>query len=353
MRTRRLEKQNAAQSLIGAGLWASVATLAGVRRAPVGVIELLLLFAVLVIVPLGFNLMRMDDSAAIEHRMRALSWFEAAAALAVVVSFWQRPGVVAATLTVPWFVLGVSVALAGVWNLYWKEARSLANLAVSIAGVDLAFAGGWLVISRAGLHPIGFHEPIVLLTAVHFHYSGFAVALIAAAALRIRQERAIRLGVLTPIAWLVLLLPFLLAAGFVISPALRMVAALGLAVSVPTLAACLFWMSRLFHAAVARVYMRVGAIAAWVAMCLAGVYAVTDCAGRAFMTMPGMASTHGVLNGLGFVLCSMLAFAIEDGARDRSSARRDIAQRMAEVVRKRPTSVRPAPEFVARELYDR
>jgi hypothetical protein len=353
MRTRNLEKQNAAESLIGAGLWASVATLAGLRRAPLGVIELLLLLAVLVIVPLGFNLMRMDDSVGHEHRMRALSWCEAAAALALVVSFWVRPGAVAAGLVVPWVVLGLCVALAGVWNLYRKEARSLADLAVSIAGVDLAFAGGWLVVSRAGLHPMGFQEPIVLLTAVHFHYSGFAIAVIASAALRMREDRANRLSMVTPIALLVLFLPFLLATGFVISPTLRMAAALGLALSVPALAACLFWMSRAFRAPVARGYVRVGAIAAWLAMCLAAVYAVTDCAGRAFMTMPAMASTHGGLNGLVFVLCSMLAFSIEGEARDKSSAKEDITQPLAEVVRKRPTGVRPVPEFVAREFYDR
>jgi hypothetical protein len=317
------------------------------------VIELMLLFAVLVIVPLGFNLTWMCSSAGNENHMRALWWLETAAALAVLVSFWQRPGVVAAVLSVPWFVLGVRVALAGVWNLYRKETRSLTDLAVSVAGVDLAFAGGWLVVSRAGLHPMGFQEPIVLLTAVHFHYSGFAVALIAAAALRVRQDHAIRLALLTPIAWFVLFLPFLLAAGFVISPALRVVAALGLAVSVPALATCLLWMSRHFQVTVARGYMQLGAAAAWVAMCLAGAYAVTDYVGKAFMTMPGMASTHGVLNGLGFVLCSMLAFAIGGTARQKSLEEGDVRERVADVARKLPTGVRAVPEFVAREFYDR
>jgi hypothetical protein len=32
----------------------------------------------------------------------------------------------------------------------------------------------WLVISRAGVNPLGFSDDIVLLTAVHFHYAGFA-----------------------------------------------------------------------------------------------------------------------------------------------------------------------------------
>jgi hypothetical protein len=191
MRTRNLEKQAVMACLAGAGLWATIAVLAGFRRAPFGVIELLLLFAVLVIVPLGFNLSRVRGSDGDENHARVPWLLAAAAALGVVVSLWQRPGPVTAVFSIPWFVLGVWVALAGVWNLYRRATRSLTDVAASVAGVDLALAAGWLVVSRAGLHPMGFQEPIVLLTAVHFHYSGFATALIAAAALRM-QERVIR-----------------------------------------------------------------------------------------------------------------------------------------------------------------
>jgi hypothetical protein len=37
------------------------------------------------------------------------------------------------------------------------------------------------LVSRAGLQPMGFQEPIVLLTSVHSQHSGFATALIPAA----------------------------------------------------------------------------------------------------------------------------------------------------------------------------
>ena len=355
MRSRDVELQAAMASLLGAGLWAGVAVLAGLRRAPFGVIELLLLFAVLVVVPLGLNLARLLSFGGEGVGARFSSILQPVAAIAVVVSFWHRPGTVAAVLSAPWFVLGVAVAVAGVWNLYRKETRSLADLAVTVAGVDLAFASGWLAVSRAGLHPMGFQEPIVLLTAVHFHYSGFAVALIAAAALRMRDRRAVRIPILTPIVWLVLFLPAALAAGFVFSPVLRMLAAVGLAVSVPALAVCLFWIARDLRDRVARVYVRLGAVAAWVAMALAGVYAVSDYAGRAFMTMPGMASTHGVLNGIGFVLCSLLAFSIEMEAAEERLENGDVPDAVIPVVaRKRPAAaVRSLPEFVAREFYDR
>jgi hypothetical protein len=170
------------------------------------------------------------------------------------------------------------------------------------------------------------------------------------------ERRKAGVGILRVITWLVLFLPFLLAAGFVISPVLRMVAALALAVTVPTFAAYLFRISRLLELPVARVYMRLGAVASWIAMGLAGAYAITDYAGRPFPTMPGMATTHGVLHAMGFVMCSVLAFLmepklVESGVADSNSERVAFQSR---VRRKRPVSgPSPMPEFMAREFYDR
>jgi YndJ-like protein len=303
---------------------------------------------------LGLRLASADHSA--NAGVRVVSMVQPVAAICAVVSFWLRPGLIAAGLSVPWFVSGVLVAMTGAWDFFRREKRLLADFAASLAGVDLAFAGGWLVVSRAGLHPMGFQEPIVLLTSVHFHYSGFAMAVLAGAALRTCERRNATVGILRAIAWLVLFLPFLLAAGFVISPLLRMLTALALAITVPAFGSCLFWISRFLELPVARVYMRLGAAAAWVAMALAGAYAVTDYAGEPFLTMPGMASTHGVLNGVGFVMCSLLAFLMETKVMESEGSIQDSAVRSAglRIPRKRPVSVSSAvPEFVARDFYDR
>lgn len=354
MHTRRMDF-TALIGLSGAAAWAGLAVLAGLRCAPLGVIELLLLFAVLVVVPLGLSLMTVQRRA--DKVVQSVTTVQPLAALALVAAFWQRPGPVAAALCLPWLGLGIMAAVAGARTLYQQAERSVGDLAVSLAGIDLAFAGGWLIVSRAGLHPMGFQEPILLLTSIHFHYSGFAVAVLAGTAIRLCKRYPLSVSFLRAIAWLVLFLPFLLAAGFVISPVLRMAAALALAVSVPVFAGCLFWMSRSLDRTVARIYLRAGAVAAWVAMGLAGTYAVTDYLGKPFLTMPGMASTHGVLNGIGFVLCSMLAFLIEEnGVESTASSEIPSSHAFAGSVipRKRPASVPSRmPEFVAREFYDR
>jgi hypothetical protein len=346
-------------SLTEAFLWAAIAAAAGTRRAPLGVIELLLLFATLVTVPLGLELARLVSLPVIGRLGRVARAFQPFAAAATVVSLWKAPGVVAAALSLPWLLLGLLLALSGVLPLFHKSNRSLENLAVGIAGIDLAIAAGWLLMSRAGLRPMGFQEPIALLTAVHFHYIGFATALIAAAALHVFDRYGVWVAMLRPVVWLVLLLPFALAAGFVLSPLLRVVTAVLLSASVTALAGLLFWFGRDLHAPTARIYLRFGSGAAWISMGLAGVYAVSDHAGRPFLTMPGMASTHGVLNGLGFVLLSTLALLGELHANgpEGQEARchpREQATAVSDVPRKQPAPVlHPTPEFVARDFYDR
>ena len=60
----------------------------------------------------------------------------------------------------------------------------------------------------------------------------------------------------------------------------------------------------------ARVYLELALVAALTACSLTGVYAVGDYLGRGWLTMPRMAISHGVLNALGFVLSSRLAWLI-------------------------------------------
>ena len=354
---RRFEAGPALLSLLGAFAWAVIAVLAGMHRAPFGIMELLFLFAILVVVPLGMELGGLVNLHLVGRTARVVRALQPLAAFGVVASLWQPPGRLAAALTLPWFLLALSLGLAATASLLRGASRSLARIAVSIACVDLAFGSAWGVASRAGWRPMGFPEPIVLLTAVHYHYSGFATAIIAAAALHMFGRHEIRLPIFRPVVWLVLILPYVVAAGFVFSPLLRMVAALAFAASVTVLTGAIVSLSARAQRPTARFFLRMGSGAAWVGMGLAGVYAVSDHVGRAVLTMPGMASTHGVLNGLGFVLLSTLAFLIELQARElqgKESSRLSAVGSGSTVPRKRPSGVaQTVPEFVAQDFYDR
>ena len=43
----------------------------------------------------------------------------------------------------------------------------------------LPIGAGWLVLYRLGVRPLGFADVIVLLTGVHFHYTGFVLPIVA------------------------------------------------------------------------------------------------------------------------------------------------------------------------------
>ncbi len=259
--------------------------------------------------------------------------------------------------------------LAGRRLLQWRhEERTAASLILNLAHFDLVLGAAWLLISRAGFRPMGFQEPIILLTAVHFHYSGFATALIASATLCEFQRRKLSMPGLPVLVWLIVLLPFVLAAGFVFSPLLRMVAAISLSTCVTALAMILWRLAGEWRSRPARTYLRAASWAAAAAFFLAGLYAVSEYFDKNWITIPGMANSHGVLNGLGFVLLAMLAWLIElheteaeNAVQQASSTARNSADEQPAVAFARSTTalpslgpeVLPTPDFVARDFYDR
>jgi len=223
-------------AILGAIAWVVLAWLAGTGRAPLGVIELLFLFAPLVIVPLARALGGAVAASAFPRLEDAARVLQPFAAALLVASFWMSPGPRAAAWAGVWVVVCCLVALSGLLNCVFGGFAPLSALAVNVGRMDLAIASAWLLVSRLGARPMNFQEPVVLLTAVHFHYTGFATALLAGTVgayfRRIGRNSRLVTGVVGAVAFL----PFLLAAGFVFSPTIKLVAAVALSLSVMLLA---------------------------------------------------------------------------------------------------------------------
>jgi hypothetical protein len=287
----------------------------------------------------------------------------------VAVAFWLPPGRTAATLSALWFLQ--CVFLTARRFLDWRrEERTAESMIFNIAYADLVLGAAWLVVSCAGFRPMGFQEPMILLTAVHFHFSGFATALIATATLREFETRELSMPGLQTLIWLIVLLPFALAAGFVFSPSLRYVAATMLSACVTALVLILWWMAGTWQSKPAKIYLRMGASAALAAFSLAGAYAFSEYFKKDGITIPGMANSHGVLNGLGFVLPTLLAWLMELEQRGDGAAV-SLARSAAKRIPLAPRSIVFAPsaadahvsgadihrttrpDFVARDFYDR
>lgn len=313
----------AGSATMGAAVWAGMAVLARMGIARLGAIELIFLFAPLVIVPLGMELGGgMGAGGRLEEIARKA---QPAAALLAVGAFCLAVGNAAAIAALPW--MGVCTLMAGVgvmdlrpesWLRADKSVRpTLVRAALAIARIDLAVGGAWLVASRLGMRPMGIQEPIGLLTAVHFHFAGFATATIAAATLRFAAKSGGRW--LKPVVVMVVGMPFVVAAGYVTSATLKMTAALLFSASAAGLAIFVRACGKRAQDGAARALLQTAAAAVFAGMVLSGTYAVGDLVGSDVLTIPQMARTHGILNAVGFCLTGLLGWLVEISGQEQKA----------------------------------
>ena len=293
-----LRKWRQRSAIAGGAAWLAAAAVGFGAR--LDLIEMLFLLAPLVIVPLGLELVAPHAGGLLVFRAATL--LQPFAAVTAALSFWLDPGLPAALAACAWLLVATLAALPAIFSV----PRTLVEACERAALLYLPAGGGWLVLSRLGAAPLGFEEPIVLLTAVHFHYAGFAAPLLAAAV-----GRALAVGwprfLFRFAAGVAVAGPALLAAGFVVSPRFKVIAALLLAAGLAALSAVTFAGLGHVRRGVARAFAAVSA-ALLPGMALAGVYAAGEFAGRPWPDIPQMAALHGVANSIGFALCGLIAW---------------------------------------------
>ncbi len=299
-------------AILGGFGWVAVVLTSASSHAPIGSIEQPFLLAPLVIVPLGLGLaQRLHAFVAHPRLYRFVRLLQPVAAILVVISFWLPSGLTAAGLIVGWMLMSGLIGWIG-FKGFVRGGLARADTACINAGLlYLPIGAAWLICSRLGWAPLGFEEPIVLLTAVHFHFTGFAAPLIAAATGHsLDRSRVLARFLFRVAAAGVVAGPPLIAAGFVLSPTLKVVSVLCLAVSLWVLALLLVVALFQFRHWLAQALLGVCAGSIVLGMWLAVVYAVGEFTGQLWIAIPQMARTHGVLNAFGFTLCGLLGWLL-------------------------------------------
>jgi hypothetical protein len=294
-------------------LWCAIAAAALTRRIWLGPIEVLFLLAPVVHVPLGLRVVRSlqaEFSPCGQFALRLLP----IGAIAAAVSFWPHTGVSAGLLAAGWFFVCLLLAVEGLVLFLRRGCRSAEGICISAGLLYLAVGGVWLVLSRSGTTPMHFAEPIILLTAVHFHFTGFALAVITGATGRALPTHAPRFAFLYPyVAAGIVGGPPMLAAGFVLgSPIWKLVAALFLAFVCVLLAILLLSVVRNVKPRTAQILLCISAASLIIGMVLAGAYVIGDFTQRYWLLIPRMARLHGTTNALGFAFCGLLGWAIAE-----------------------------------------
>ncbi len=275
-------------------------------------IDLLFLLAPIVIAPLGLRLIDVDQGLASRCLAAAVRIQPIGAALATV-SFLLPIGVAAAILASAWLLVCAIAALGAL--AYLIQGRSLhpVRLATAAAIGYMAFGAVWFVLSRAGIAPLGLSPIVVELTAVHFHFTGFAATLMAALVLTsLRCERGTSRQIALVASILMIAGSPVLAAGWG-TPfhVLQVAGAILVASGVMASAALLFFRSAsLVQSTPARILLRVSALAPLAPMLLAVEYSAGHVFGFPTLDIQAMALIHGDLNALGFSLLGLVGWSI-------------------------------------------
>jgi len=302
--------------IVGSLVWLALGSLALLGLIGLSLLEQLFLLAPLVITPLSLPLLRILEQQPLQYALyRAIRAGQPVCALLAAVAFLLPPGLPAGALALAWLGLTGLAALLGLLRLVARASFDTKELVIDASLAYLAIGGGWLVLSRLGINPLGFDETIILLTAVHFHYAGFAAPLItgltghalSAANRSQKLYRGSALGVIagTP----------LVAAGITLSPLVEVVGAVILATSLAGIAYLTrYLVLRVITGTLARTFLTISAVCLLAGMLFTYLYALGEFSGYPLVSIPQMVIIHGMLNSLGFALFGLLGWTAIYGA---------------------------------------
>ncbi len=266
----------------------------------------LFLLAPFVTVPLGLRLAATPD----RRGVHPLSWraarvLQLPAAIALAASFHFPVGRLAAGLALPWLLVTFLAAAFGMRRWLARGLGPTEEACIDMAHLFLAVGGIWAVLTRAFPRPLGFDPIVGLLTAIHFHYAGFALTLLVGLAGRRLPDGAPRLVVALVIGGVVAL-----AAGIGASiPMLEQFAGWTLALGGCFVAAMQLRIATMPGRASFRVSIALSGLSLACALVLAGLYASRGLVFVPWIVDLGhMARFHGTTNAIGFALLGLLAW---------------------------------------------
>lgn len=276
---------------------------------------LLLLWAILVNTPLALRLLPPNELSLIGYRWAIR--LQPVAAWGVVATVFVTPKTLSADplpsfgiglLTVPWLLFAVLLALSAVWQLSrWRQLT--VSISVRLAACAfLPIGAAWLVAFRLGLHPLGFSGIIVLLTAVHFHFTGFAATIWVS---MIGEQLSAAKRAYRWFAGGFILATPLIALGITLSPLLELIGVLLLATTLLGLTTLLYrHVLPTVTAAMAKGLLALAPVAMAAALALAVTYGIGEYQQAPLLTIPQMVQWHGWLNAIGFTFLGLLGWRV-------------------------------------------
>ncbi len=298
--------------VLGAAAWLGMVAGSWIGWFQLGMIELLFLLAPWIVVPLANSLIpSLNGSESPVAPRPALKWVLFAAAALATISFFLSTGIAAAGFAGAWLLVCITLTLRGLRRLRRCRAKSFSQFCFAGGEVYLLVGGTWLLASRLGLQPFGFQEPIVLLTAVHFHFAGFLSAVLAG--LTYERLREIRWSKQLRVALVgVVVGPGLLSVAFLAGPKWKLAAAMLVAAALPGLAIGMTRVAVGCLNPVGRIMLLFSSGSVIAGMLLAATWALGEYPLQPFVDLARMERYHGMLNAIGFGICGLIGWVYAD-----------------------------------------
>lgn len=257
-------------------------------------IRLVVSLGMLVIVPLGLGLVTVPHGAT----LRRWWWlFAVPGAL----SLWLGRGTVAVTLAAVYLAGTLLLGTAGLAAVVRRF--GVREIALVTALGTPVIAASALVAERAGYELFGFELVVLSLTVAHFHFAGFAAALVAFLVAGADPGRASAgAAVSVPVGTAIVF------AGFFLGDEVELAGAVVLTAGMWLAGWCLWRQAGQARDAVTRALLTVAAVVLVATMLLALSWALGHVAGTPYLPLRWMVATHGVANAAGFALCALLAW---------------------------------------------
>lgn len=279
-------------------------------------IQVLLAVGMIVVVPLGIASFTWSQPLAERLRSSAARLGRFAGPIAAA-SFFLDTGLASATLVSVWLVVTGLVSVSALLEVLGKRSLDVVFIMRGVACAYLSFGAGWLVLSRLGIRPLDFTDAVVELTAVHFHFAGFAAPLIAASAvswMKARERSASFLGLAG--LGVIAAMP-VIALGTTFSSMLAALGALLLGLSLFVIAiVTLASIVPLMNGKGARLLLTASSISILIGMLLGIQYGLGQWLGTPSLGIARMAQIHGTLNALGFSLCGLVGWRLAARSRE-------------------------------------
>ncbi|MGQ5112992.1 YndJ family protein [Bacillus halotolerans] len=276
-----------------------------VSEAPdISVAEALVLFSILFFVPGIFPFVfHQSAHRTIQFSEKILMHIYPAAAVFAVLALVTDVGYFALI----WWIYTALLALYGVLRLLKTKIHRIEETSILLGLVYLGGGGFWFFAYAAHLHILHFGPLIILLTAVHFHYSAFLIPIFHGLLGRVNREKRVMYGWVT---WIILLSPLLIALGITYSKTLDIFA-------VSIYMAALYLNSYLifktaFRSKTGKVLIRLSSVVLMITISFSFIYSFGVFRQEVTLTISQMIWIHGVVNAFGVILPALAGWRKEN-----------------------------------------